>query len=95
VVLVCDRLNAHRGGMFRNWIKRIKRVCVEYLPPYAPELNPLEYFWSYSKKNPLGNYCPEDVETLAKKVRGAAHRIRRKQNLLRSFFRATKLPMRV
>ena len=33
---------------------------MEYLPPYAPELNPVEYIWSYWKQHELPNVCPKD-----------------------------------
>lgn len=95
VIVVCDRLNAHRGGLFKKWIAKRKRVSVEYLPAYAPELNPVEYFWGYSKKNSLGNFCPEDVNELHGRARDVSRKIRNDQCLLRSFVRATKLPIRM
>jgi transposase len=33
---------------------------VEYLPGYAPELNPIEYIWGYWKQRALRNVCPKD-----------------------------------
>jgi len=63
---------------------------LEYLPGYAPELNPDEYGWAYLKGNPLANYCPRDVEQLHAKLVLASH-----QDLLRSFVHATGLPIRL
>ena len=94
VLVVWDRLGAHKGGALRGWLRRCRRLHLEFLPPYAPELNPNEYGWAYLKTGTLANYCPDDVEELHGTVLVAARTVRRQQNLLRSFVRATKLPFR-
>jgi transposase len=68
---------------------------LEYLPPYAPELNPVEYLWAYLKTNPLANDPAFDLHTLAHRARRAAHSVQRGEDLLRSFFRYTGLPLRL
>src|SRR5687768_15086338 len=46
VVVVWDRINSHRSRFLRDWIDRRPRLHAELLPPpYAPELNPVEWFW--------------------------------------------------
>ena len=94
-IVIWDRLNAHRGGLVRDWLVAHGRITVEYLPPYAPELNPNEYGWSHLKTNDLANYCPADVEELQARVIVAANAARSRQALLRGFFKAAGLPMRV
>jgi hypothetical protein len=42
VIIVWDRLNAHRSRLVRAYVERRQRVTLEFLPPYAPELNPVE-----------------------------------------------------
>lgn len=37
-----------------------ERLVLEYLPAYAPELNPVEYIWGYWKRHELPNFCPRD-----------------------------------
>jgi transposase len=34
------------------------------LPPYAPDLNPVEAVWQHSKHAELATYIPEDVADL-------------------------------
>lgn len=63
------------------------RRCL--LPPYAPELNPVELFWAYLKHNSLPNFAASDAaqwpaSRLAMCLRSCSH-------LLRSFFDATPL----
>jgi transposase len=36
---------------------------MEFLPTYAPELNPVEYLWSHWKQHELPNSCPQDWAT--------------------------------
>jgi transposase len=96
VILIWDRLNAHRGKLVRQWLAGRPRVQVEYLPAYAPELNPNEYGWSNLKGgSTLANACPEDIRELRSLVMRAVRVPRRNPNLLRSFVRATRLPFRL
>ncbi len=37
------------------------RLWLEFLLPYAPELNPVEYLWSYWKQHELPNFCPQNL----------------------------------
>jgi len=94
LVVVWDRLSAHRSRALREWLRRCRRVHLEYLPGYAPELNPNEYGWAYLKNNPLANYCPTDVDELHSRVVEVAGEARGQQALLRSFVHATGLPLK-
>lgn len=47
VVLVLDNLPAHRSKVVAGYFEAQKSwLRVEWLPPYAPELNPLEDVWA-------------------------------------------------
>ena len=95
VIIIWDRLNAHRAKQVREYIQATGRVQTEYLPPYAPELNPNEYGWAYLKGHCLGNYCPDELDDLQRAARDAVNDIASRQNLLRSFVHATQLPIRL
>lgn len=43
VVLVWDRLTAHRAKTLKDYLADQSRFDSFFLPPYAPELNPVEY----------------------------------------------------
>jgi transposase len=52
-----------------GWHKTKKLVIpdnikVTFLPPYSPELNPVERYWEYIKTNVLKNKLYEDLQTL-------------------------------
>ena len=53
----------------KAWATQQARLKLEYLPPYAPELNPIEYVWSYVKRNPLAHRPVLDLGTLARTAR--------------------------
>jgi transposase len=95
LTVIWDHLQAHQSRILRKWLRRCKRVRLEYLPGYAPELNPNEYGWAYLKGRPLANYCPADVNDLHSRVRVAARNVSRRQSLLRGFVHATGLPIRL
>jgi transposase len=94
IIVIWDHLQAHRSKLLRQWLRRVKRLHLEFLPGYAPDINPNEYGWAYLKNNPLANYCPQDVEQLHRKVKQAACAAASRQDLLRSFIHATELPIR-
>lgn len=89
-VLVWDRLPGHRAQVVTEYLHH-RRRAVALLPPYAPELNPVEIFWAYLKRNPLANFAAADALHLARVATRQVHRLQRRPDLLRSFFAATPL----
>ncbi len=94
IVLIWDRFQAHKGELVNQCVLP-DSPHLEYLPPYAPELNPVEYLWAYLKTNPLANDPAFDLHTLARQARRAAYSVQRRQDLLRSFLRHTDLSLRL
>ncbi len=44
LLIIWDRLPAHRSRLVREFVELSEgHIATEYLPPYAPELNPVEY----------------------------------------------------
>jgi transposase len=93
VVLVWDRLLAHRARKVQAFIRNTTDLYVYLLPPYAPELNPVENVWGYLKMNPLSNQPFFDVDSLTTVTRSHGRSIQRKQSLLRSFVKHSPLPL--
>lgn len=94
IVLVWDRLLSHRAKSTQKFLKKHKNVHMYYLPPYAPELNPVEFVWAYLKHNPLVNYPLYDKDTLNRVARYHTAKIKKKNKLLTSFLYATPLFLR-
>jgi transposase len=90
LILVWDRLNVHRAVDTRIR-RRCRSIHFEFLPPYAPELNPVEMLWAWLKMNPLANDPAYEVQVLCERAHLHTHRASCDQALLRSFIRATPL----
>lgn len=39
-------------------------ITIKYLPPYSPELNPVERIWLYIKQHTIKNKIYEDISSL-------------------------------
>ena len=92
-ILVLERYSAHRKAVrllqqaHPDWFE------VEWLPAYAPELNPVEMVWNHSKYGLLANLIPGDVEDLREAVTASLEATGQQPSLLRSFFRYAALPL--
>lgn len=93
IVLLWDGSPTHKGELLHECVPP-RSAHLQYLPPYAPELNPVEYLWAYLKTNPLANDPAFDLITLTHRTRRAARRVQHRQDLLRAFVRHTGLPLR-
>lgn len=43
-VIICDNATFHKGGRIKELIEQAKCQLL-YLPPYSPDLNPIEHQW--------------------------------------------------
>jgi transposase len=91
VILVLDRWLVHRWGARRIERRFSRRVEIEWLPAYAPELNPVEQVWNHSKYGELANYIPEDVLELERSVCSSINHMCSQKSLLCSFFKKAGL----
>ncbi|WP_034417254.1 transposase, partial [Deinococcus frigens] len=76
IVVILDNAGIHRAKMVQAFVEIHERLSLVYLPPYAPELNPIELVWAYVKRNVLGNFCARSVTVLKEKLVGAWQRVR-------------------
>ena len=95
MVLIWDRLNAHRAYRVQTFLADHPQLVTEFFPPYAPELNPIEYVWGYLKLNPLANLAFFDLEELTTTARSQTRSLQHKPDLLRSFLRHSPLSLRL
>lgn len=87
IFLFWDGLNTHRSKMTRVALRAHRpRLRVYRLPAYAPELNPDEGLWGWMKHHALAGQCPPDLERLEPSIRLALRRLRRRPQVIRSFF---------
>jgi putative transposase len=55
IVLVWDNARVHMSKLARRTVRRLDIVLV-FLPPYSPDLNPIEFIWKSIKKK-LSSKC--------------------------------------
>lgn len=85
IIVIWDRLVAHRSKIVNQWLEKNSRIETEFFPPYAPELNPVEYLWSYLKMNGLANLAATDLEQLYCESKKSLCNIRKSKNIIKSF----------
>jgi len=91
LIVVLDRWSVHRKAA--KALAGDERFRVEWLPPYAPDLNPVEFVWDHSKYGDLANYVPDDLADLREEMTESIAQTRRRPKLLRSFFHGAELEL--
>ena len=71
-----DNASIHKTKAVTAFVSGEARLSLQYLPPYAPELNPIELVWAYVKRNVLGNFCAWTLEELKARLRVGWQRVR-------------------
>lgn len=94
-ILLWDRGRSHKHRLVRAWLEAHRRCHPVWLPPYAPELNPVELLWSYLKYGRFANFAPNTTAEIQARVCRERRRVARHPELLRSFFRHSALPFHV
>lgn len=86
VVVIWDGAPIHRGEEIKKFLKRgaARRLHLEQLPGYAPDLNPDEGIWNYLKRVELGNVCCRDLQQLQRELIRARERLRHKKEIIKS-----------
>ena len=87
VFLVVDGHPAHKAKLVQNYVQSLKgRLELHFLPPYAPDLNPDEFVWSYMKGNGVSKKPLKQNEPLQKRIEEDLNSVRKNRKLVRSFF---------
>lgn len=93
IILVWDRLNVHRSSRAHleqthgDWFE------FEWLPAYAPELDPVEQCWNHAKCTDLAHLIPNDIDELQKALANSLETQRRNPNLLHAYFKFAGLDL--
>ena len=69
LIVILDRWSVHRAAVKRLQAEGVSGLEFAWLPAYAPELNPVESLWGWSKYSDLANYVPDDTPRLQAVVR--------------------------
>jgi transposase len=87
VFLVVDGHPSHKAKKVQAYVASLAgRLELHFLPPYAPDLNPDEFVWSYAKTNGVSKKPLRKNESLRERVETDLEAVRRDKRLVRSFF---------
>ena len=86
MIVIWDRLNAHRAVLVQDYVAAHPDIDVEWLPPYAPDVNP-EEGWHGNIKQHLRNAAPATPHDFRVQVDRGFARLRRRPDLILSVFR--------
>lgn len=95
LLIVWDNSPIHRRREVKEFLAGGGAHCVqlEALPPYAPQLNPVEWLWCHCKEVEMPNLACMDLEELHLELHLAIGRIRQKPRLVPSFFEGAGLTL--
>ena len=86
IILVWEGLTSHRSHKTTAYLKEQCRwLTAVRLPPYAPDLNPVESVWSNIKGKELANLSVDNLGGMVAGVRDGFQRIDSQRTLLNSF----------
>jgi transposase len=92
LLVIWDGLPQHCSKLVADYVHSTRgQIVVDYLPGYAPELNPAEYIWAYMKQHELANLCRDTIGEVkafaSRRLKSMQHRIA----LIASFWKQSSL----
>jgi transposase len=93
MTIIWDQIIIHSCAAVTEYLSTNASITLEPLPPYAPELNPVDRAWFYIKYNRIPNLTPTNTGQLRRAADTELKRLRKCPSLLRSFIKYSELPM--
>jgi transposase len=92
LLIIWDRLQAHRSKLVRAHVEaQHGQIMIDYLPAYAPDMNPVECIWGYLKHHAMPNYCASDLGDVAHRARSNLRSMQRRSTLVQAFWKQVDL----
>ena len=67
ICLIMDNAPYNKSNRLRDLAKELG-IKILYLPPYSPNLNPIERLWKFMKKRVMANRYYPDIETFQREL---------------------------
>jgi transposase len=89
LLVIWDGAPIHRSKAIKEYLAQgaAKRLQLEPLPAYAPDLNPEEGVWQYLKYTELKNVCCQNMAHLKEEFVKARERLRHKKHIIQACFK--------
>ena len=88
IFLIVDGHPVHRSRVVRKFVESTQgRLELHFLPPYSPEINPVEQVWNHAKSHQIGRQVASGPGQLKRLLLSAFRRLQRLSHVIRGFFR--------
>ena len=67
--VICDNSSSNKNRKVERYVKRSRKQQIHYLPPYSPNLNPIERLWKLMKEDVSYNKVYKQFRDFAESVR--------------------------
>lgn len=91
-IMIWDRSSTHRAKVVKAYLEKYPDIHIEYLPPYAPELNPEEYCHGNVKRR-MKNGVYRSKAEIRKNLDAGFARLRKRQDILIGCFQHAGLDL--
>jgi len=95
MTVLWDGGKVHRSRLVQAFLAEHPDIVTERLPAYAPDVNPDELVWAWTKHGRLPNLAAMNSDWLYDHVIEAMYYLRKHPERLASFIKHTKLPLRL
>lgn len=83
IFIVLDNARYHHAVLLRSWLlKNRRRIRLLFLPPYSPELNPIERVWKLTRRNCTHNQYFPSLDCLVNSVKEQLNKWDQPNNVL-------------
>jgi putative transposase len=94
LLILWDGATPHRSHKVKVWLEPLNgHIAVARLPPYAPELNPVEAIWAYLKKHEIANLCLDSISEVGQFARNRLKSMQRRPHLITAFWKQAELAL--
>lgn len=96
MTILWDRSNIHqRSGAVKKYLAKHTEIVTEEFPGYAPDANPDEGVWGWAKYHKMPNFAPKDLNELRSRIETELSSLSKRGDLLASFIRHARIPLRL
>ena len=68
IVFILDNAGWHKTNVITNYLAKFSNIKVQFLPPYCPELNPIETCWKTTRHKITNSKHYPNIEILQKNL---------------------------
>lgn len=92
LMVIWDGAAQHKSHIVRDYLDSTGgAVQMAFVPPYSPDLNPVEYLWAWLKRHALANFCPHSLTELKTTARNRLRSAQQRANIIAACWKQAEL----